>query len=268
MSETLCTLRTKGGGGAKYTETSLWTNSAPTSSFAAQTVSLSGNISDYKYIAIDYCYGKDYNNITSREIYTVNDFIKAVKDSGALHTIGGLTIEDNSNISYSRPVFYISDTSVAFGVCSRLNGSGTYPTASIPTEILGLNELDHGKRFDETVLWTNANPTSSFSSQQITLSDDMANYDYLKITYRANTSLATTASALMLVSEIIASANLASVPCMSIADRNSSANGYYMRGMSYISNTVISMGTCFQTGTSGGVNSNVIPLQISGCKFR
>ena len=149
MSEKLCTLRTQGGGGAKYTETSLWTNQSPTSSsgFAAQTVSLSGNISDYKYIAIDYCYGKDYTNITSREIYTVDDFIKAVKNSGVRHTIGGLTIEDEANASYSRPVFYISDTSVAFGVCSKLDGSGAYATASIPIEILGLNELDHGTKY-------------------------------------------------------------------------------------------------------------------------
>lgn len=142
MSEVLASLKQKGGG-QKYTETILWTNPDTSVDFAAQTVSLSDSISNYKYIAIDYCYNKSNTGITSRVIYDVTDFKKGVKDGSTNHTISGLTIEGANNVNYARPVFYISDTSIAFGLSSTLNGSGTYAAGAIPLEILGINELKH-----------------------------------------------------------------------------------------------------------------------------
>ena len=54
MAEKLCTLRGAGGGGAKQTETVLWTNSSPTSNFADQNVTLSDSMSNYDYLKFTY----------------------------------------------------------------------------------------------------------------------------------------------------------------------------------------------------------------------
>ena len=64
MAETLCTLRTKGGGVAKQTETVLWTNPSPSSSFAGQTVTLSDDIKNYDYVGIRCSAGSNYPNGT------------------------------------------------------------------------------------------------------------------------------------------------------------------------------------------------------------
>ena len=38
----------------------------------------------------------------------------------------------------------------------------------------------------ETVLWTNSDPTASFSAQTVTLSDSLKNYKYFKVVYRSS----------------------------------------------------------------------------------
>ena len=91
--------------------------------------------------------------------YDVADFKKAVKDGSTNHVIGALSIEGSNNANYARPVFYASDTTITFGLSCLLNGSGTYTIGAIPLEILGLNELAHGKR--ESSLGTLAYQTSS-----------------------------------------------------------------------------------------------------------
>ena len=40
-----------------------------------------------------------------------------------------------------------------------------------------------GGTLKETVLWTNGSPTASFAPQDVTLSDDIDNYDFLKIEF-------------------------------------------------------------------------------------
>ena len=40
----------------------------------------------------------------------------------------------------------------------------------------------------ETVLWTNPNPTASFSAQTVTLSESLRNYTYFKVVYRSSTT--------------------------------------------------------------------------------
>ena len=123
--------------GKRFDETTLWTNNAPTSDFAAQTVLLSDDISNYDYIKINYCYNKNNTNITSNVLCSVSEFVKAVKDGSTNHTIISLTVEGNNNVGYARPVFYVSDTSIAFGLSSTLNGSGTYPAGCMPLSVVG-----------------------------------------------------------------------------------------------------------------------------------
>lgn len=143
MSETLCTLRTKGGGGEKYTETSLWTNSAPTSSFASQAVTLSESIDNFKYIKIKFRLSTS-NSTTSETVYSVGDF-KTYTSTTALGISGGLVGQPVASQGYVRKAIYSSSTQIQFDTAYRLAVNDANTSYLIPLEILGLNELDHGK---------------------------------------------------------------------------------------------------------------------------
>lgn len=261
MSETLCTLRTKGGGSGKYTETSLWTNSAPTSDFGAQTVTLSDSIDNYKYIKIKYSFSTSYNtgNYLSNYIISVDEFKKSPypEASGTARLNYSFARMNTSNVAGYRRFYYASSTTVRFG--------STDTNALIPLEILGLNELDHGKRFDETTLWTNASPTSAFAAQVVTLSDDIDNYDYLKVNYRHSTSNAIVCAALISPSDMKKSMYDLGNNRMEVT---LGSEATYFRRMTYASDTSISFSTAYKIGATGSSTSYSIPLSVVGCKFR
>lgn len=41
-----------------------------------------------------------------------------------------------------------------------------------------------GGTLKETVLWTNPNPSANFNSQNVTLSEDISNYDFIKFVWQ------------------------------------------------------------------------------------
>lgn len=47
--------------------------------------------------------------------------------------------------------------------------------------VRSINDVSNLKPQEETVLWENPSPTSNFSAQSVSLSDDMTNYSYLRI---------------------------------------------------------------------------------------
>ena len=159
MAEKLCTLRTKGGGGGKYTETSLWTNPSPTSNFASQSVSLSESMDNFKYIGIKY---KRTTAATDSitVIILVSEFKLATDGSTNYHIgLGG-----NNTNTYTRRCDYQSNTNIGFANAARIGASGTDNSVIIPLEILGLNELDHGtKSWDSGVIPANADTTTKIT---------------------------------------------------------------------------------------------------------
>ena len=134
MSEKLCTLRTKGGGGAKQTETVLWTNSSPTTSFNAQTVTLSDDIDNYDEIKINYKQSST-NSLSASVSIPVSDLKNmTIQASGIFFAIASM---NSSSIGYFRRVGYASDTQIEFTTAYRVNNSGTDATMAIPTSIVG-----------------------------------------------------------------------------------------------------------------------------------
>ena len=148
MAEVLASLKKIGGNGEQYTETSLWTNPSPTADFAAQTITLSDSISKYKYIGIKYCYAKTSTDIISTPIYKTEDLRASVLDNGTTHNVIILGVENANNYGFGRFVGYVSDTSIKFTIAYRLNVASTLTNAVIPLEILGINELAHGKIYE------------------------------------------------------------------------------------------------------------------------
>jgi hypothetical protein len=142
MAEKLCELRKKGGGGGKYTETSLWTNPSPTSEFSGGNVTLSDSLSNYKYIKIKTRVSTTIATTWST-IYLVDDF-KTFAQNSTPSGCGHIASMNTSNTRRSRGVVYVNDTTVNYKVVYEDGTPTQNNTNTIPVEILGLNELDHG----------------------------------------------------------------------------------------------------------------------------
>lgn len=127
-----------------------------------------------------------------------------------------------------------------------------------------------GGKQTETVLWTNPNPTSSsgFAGQQITLSDDVDNYDYIGITWAYSISYTSSEyceESIYRVSDlkkaVISSSVRKVIPAMA-----SGMSNVYHRVFYYISNTKLQFIDCYQSGTSTATNTQTIPIQVVGIK--
>lgn len=123
-----------------------------------------------------------------------------------------------------------------------------------------------GGKMEETALWTNSAPTSTFAAQTITLSDDIDNYDYLRFYVRLSTSNAKSNSIFISVNDFKNTGNAAN-------SLNLAHSCYYEvssirnRHFYYVSDTSIGFGTCFNSGNTGSDNTYLIPTKISGVKL-
>ena len=206
MSEKLCTLRTKGGGGGKYTETSLWTNSAPTSNFAAQDITLSDSMANYKYLKFRFKVSTSNTTESSCEIL-VSDLNKSLGGANTPWMLIGTTDSAPSNV-YTRKIQKKSDSVINIDAGLARNVVSTNNAYVIPLEILGLNELAHGGNVNPVTIGTK----SSLSAQTIDVSQILPN-DYQKLTidnfYIKNAKIAATSSSgsATAITDIISSYN-------------------------------------------------------------
>lgn len=245
-----------GEGSTGYTETSLWTNSAPTSAFAAQTVTLSDSISNYKYIKIKYRVSNS-NSETSSVIMSVED----LKNTDTFDSTG-LTYGSMSGNGYKvRDYYYVNDTSISFTAGYQINYVATDNNSCIPLEITGLNKLRTAIGYDETVLWTNSSPTSTIDTMTINVSDNISNYDAIRIKCAIATS--------SLNQFTYATYEKDSAPSTGEFSAGFSSDYRYDRIFSIASDTSISVGQCFAFSSSFHqvVSHTAIPLQVIGCKF-
>ncbi len=131
MAEKLCTLRTKGGGGGKYTETVLWTNASPTSSFAQQNITLSDSISNYDYVRI-YFRASTTNSAEKSIIFPVSEISDNNNAFGAKFS--------GFNNTTERVWAKASDTSFTIYLAYQLQQAAqtASSTVVIPTKITGI----------------------------------------------------------------------------------------------------------------------------------
>ena len=138
MAEKLCSLRKKGG---KMSETVLWTNPSPTSTFASQTVNLSQSIQNFKYIKFKYANNCYDTTVQSSVIISIEDWINNQSTSGCHIGLGSRGDIGSSVFYYLRFAYYASNTSITFdvGLQSRIGTtSSTENAAAIPLQIIGL----------------------------------------------------------------------------------------------------------------------------------
>lgn len=135
MSEKLCALRKIGGGTLK--ETTLWTNSSPTSTFGYQVITLSQSYLDFKYVKLKW-----------KRATSVDAYLEMLIDTTILANGGGYTVASTNNITWGsttddrqsvvRYMVAISGTSIEISNGLYVGKSGTNNYMALPIEIVGL----------------------------------------------------------------------------------------------------------------------------------
>lgn len=124
-----------GGGGTTITETTLWTNSSPNATFAAQTIELSQDIGDFDYIKVEY---KDaYSVDNTKDFYIkVSDWMTPY--TGVTNKTFGIYMTTGS-AAYCRQFIYASETSISVTTTFRLNSQANSANVVIPVYVKGVN---------------------------------------------------------------------------------------------------------------------------------
>lgn len=123
-----------GGGGGGETETTLWTNPNPTSNMISETVTLSDDLTNYKYLRIEW--RRTTSDDTKASMRVLSSEFKSF-DSSA--TSPKFLMGSGTTTYSARAVVYASDTSVSFSQCRQVNGTGSVSSGCIPTKITGIN---------------------------------------------------------------------------------------------------------------------------------
>lgn len=142
MAEVLASLKKIGGNGEQYTETVLWTNPDASSNFTGQNVTLSDSISNYKYIK--FTWKTTTTDTSSSSAYVLSSDLASMTNSNGSRFLSLSSLWTNV---YSRNITYNSATSVSIATSTRQGASGNNNGVNIPLEILGINELAHGKKY-------------------------------------------------------------------------------------------------------------------------
>lgn len=121
----------------------------------------------------------------------------------------------------------------------------------------------------ETILWANPSPTSDFAAQTVNLSDDMNNYDYLKVSYvnyNAGAGTNDPYNIIIPVSDFKTSryADSTRHNTFTFGGIYVPTNYCYTRQMVYNTDTSVKFGACTQVGGTNVSGNNSIPLQILG----
>ena len=143
------------------------------------------------------------------------------------------------------------------------SSSGTYFSSGIKKMVSSGYAYSAQPTLQETVLWTNSAPTANFTAQDVTLSQSLANFDYVKVQY-AKTKDKTSA---VQMSVIISYSDFLHTISSEDSGRLAGVLYYYStyRGFRYVSNTSIHFGGATSGGTA--YNNYCIPTKISGLKI-
>jgi hypothetical protein len=126
-----------------------------------------------------------------------------------------------------------------------------------------------GGTLKETVLWTNPSPTSSFSAQNITLSEALSNFKYFSFVVKNRTSDSLYSSSIMNVDEFKnlsgTLANYTFKYAASVAATNDN-DVSFTRRYYYVNDTTIGIANANAINANNTNNQLTIPYQIIGLR--
>lgn len=199
-----------------------------------------------------------------------------IHDGSNIHALdNGYFIESYDSVTPSS-----TPASVSSGDIVKIGGSGVIlDEMPILTGNATAGDVKSGKTFysnsltkqtgtytphlTSTTLWTNTTPTSSFAGQSIQLSEDVDNFNYIKVNFRWSTSNNTTRSAIFPTSVLKAANNYSTG---AIGMNVTSSGNTRCRGLYLTDDTHLYFGGCYQTTTSSQsvANTFVIPTSVEG----
>ena len=126
-----------------------------------------------------------------------------------------------------------------------------------------------GGSMKSTLLWSNSNPSSSFTAQDVNLADSISNYDYIKFTFCVSTTSTSNVgyniypASYVLQTRTGTDSNPGFIFYIGGLYRNYQTG----RWCYHYSDTKLYIGHNNYSGTGGGDNALVIPLSITGMKY-
>lgn len=138
MSEKLCALRKIGGGTLK--ETTLWTNSNPTSSFGAVTLTLPQPITNFDYIKINYKPRAELDASSAKGlIVSVDEFVQMINNVDTCNIALGAVINSGGRIYLMiRRIIYNNSTEIYIDQTAPQGTNGIFNTTCVPINIIGI----------------------------------------------------------------------------------------------------------------------------------
>lgn len=182
-------------------------------------------------------------------------------------TITSITPSNTSPVSMSSGSNY-SPTASGYAISSYDNvtptADGTYFSTGMKKMSAAGYAYSEKPTVQETTLWTNSSPTSSFNAHTITFTNPIpiSNFDYIKITFRNGKSNATSKSAIFLSDDIPDSSDRIMIGM-------STSAGNRARGLYAASTTSIYFSESYklQTGSQTASSDYIIPISITGVKL-
>lgn len=168
----------------------------------------------------------------------------------------GNSVADALDDLYNKSVNYILPSGT-----ENIIANGTYEISEKASVNVNVTAVAIAK----TSLWTNSDSTSEFDSQDITLSQSLANYTHILIQFKSLNSNAEIYDDIFKLSPE-RNASLASNGRFSIGTSYSNANGAYYRIMSVVDNFTIRVGTATRTDNNTST-TRLVPTAIYGLNF-
>ena len=121
-----------------------------------------------------------------------------------------------------------------------------------------------------TKLWENSDPDAAFASQTVTLSQSIANFQYIEIEWQNRYSTVTTVShyepsVIVRLADFRETANESDHPGVGLYYRHGGA--LFCRGVNYVSNTQVLFREAYRLNVAGTSTGIIIPLRIYGLSF-
>lgn len=117
------------------TQTTLWTNSTPTSGFTVKTANLSDSIENYDYIGIAYRVTTASSSRPTEVLVKSRDLQYAIS-SYSNTNFPSITVYSDSTY-YARYITYSSNTQLLISAASKIGATGSSTTKAIPLYIYG-----------------------------------------------------------------------------------------------------------------------------------
>ena len=120
----------------------------------------------------------------------------------------------------------------------------------------------------QTDLWTNESPTTAINNAtDITLSDSISNYDYLKFDFATYTNSSAKESSLIISVDDFKKGTISAYnPLITLVSVVSAGNGSINRAILYKNDTTITIDKGYYSGATGNEGAYSIPLKIIGLK--